>query len=392
MTGKTTRAGGESAESLLAAGAVLPVDTAGAGERAVPLTARTYRHPALDDRPVVRLVDAALGEGEDIALGFLGLAPAAEPAVVGLGPRRPLAFPEWVLVHHPDDGRHALAVVPELQKLAKQARSRPKAALDGHLAVADRFARTLPHFLPTFFEQAARVFQAAGQDAYALQLFNKARKAEAQHGLPVDPARLDEVYAEFVSAKVVSATALAAYAKELAARLPADEALERFCRLALRAATAGVVPSAQSANAVNRLVRAATKAARASAGTKAAKAAAAAAADREAAYLTELLRLPAAAQAPAGWWKAHLPAVTTLAGRDPAVRGGLLDLMPADRDDLAAWLALLTGTGALAGLTDPDVPDPARPHEEDAVDQHPADDRGEQRGHRPDRAVERVGR
>ncbi|MFI0794522.1 hypothetical protein ACH4OY_17830 [Micromonospora rubida] len=381
MTGMTTRSGGDSAASLLAAGAVLPTDTAGAGDRAVPLTARTYRHPALDDRPVVRLVDAALGEGEDIAVGFLGLTPAAEPAVVGLGPRRPLAFPEWVLVHHPADGRHALSVVPELQKLAKQVRSRPKAALDGHQSVADRFARTLPHFLPTFFEQAARVFLAAGQDTYATQLFNKARKAEAQHGLPVDLSRLDEVYVEFAAAKVVSATALAGYAKELSAQLPADEALERFCRLALRAAAAGVVPSTQSANAVNRLVRTATKAATAKAATsKAAKAAAtkattkaaatkaagkagAAVADREAAYLAGMVRLPAAAEAPAGWWKAHLPAWTALAGRDPAIRGSLLDLMPADRDNLVMWLALLADTGALAGLSDPDVPDPARPRD-----------------------------
>ncbi|WP_433532927.1 hypothetical protein ACQPYA_13505 [Micromonospora sp. CA-263727] len=355
MTGMTTRSGKDSAESLLAAGAVLPTDTAGAGGRAVPLTVRSYRHPALDDRPVVRLVDAALGEGEDIAVGFLGLTPGAEPAVVGLGPRRPLAFPEWVLVHHPADGRHALAVAPELQKLAKQARSRPKAALDGHQSLADRFARTLPHFLPTFFEQAARVFLAAGQDAYATQLFNKARRAEAQHGLPVDLNRLDEVYLEFAAAKVVSATALAGHAKALSAQLPADEALERFCRLALRAAAAGVTPSTQSANAVNRLVRNATKAAgKAGAGTVA---------DRAGAYLTELLRLPVAAEAPAGWWTAHLPAVTTLAGRDPAIRGSLLDLMPADQDDLVRWLALLTDTGALTGLFDPDVPDPARPQD-----------------------------
>ncbi|BCL12348.1 hypothetical protein [Micromonospora sagamiensis] len=355
MTGMTTASGENSAESLLAAGAVLPVDTAGAGDRAVPLTARTYRHPALDDRPVVRLVDAALGEGEDMAVGFLGLAPGAEPAVVGLGPRRPLAFPEWVLVHHPADGRHALAVVPELQKLAKQVRSRPKAALDGHQGIADRFASTLPHFLPTFFEQAARVFLAAGQDTYATQLFNKARKAEAQHGLPVDLTRLDEVYLEFASAKVVSATALAGYAKELSAQVPADEALDRFCRLALRAAAAGVVPSAQAATTVNRLVRAATKAA--------GKGGAAVVVDREAAYLTELIRLPVAAEAPAGWWKAHLPAVTALAGRDPAIRGSLLDLMPTDRDDLVTWLALLTDTGALAGLSDPDVPETARPQD-----------------------------
>ncbi|TDC48536.1 DNA-binding protein, partial [Micromonospora sp. KC207] len=349
MTGTTTTAQ-EPVESLLAAGAVLPTGAAGAGDRAVPLTARSYRHPALDDRPVVRLVDAALGEGEDIAVSYLGLAPAAEPAVVGLGPRRPLAFPEWVLVHHPADGRHVLAAVPELRKLAKQARSRPKAALDGYLAVADRFARMLPHVLPTFFEQAAREFLAAGQDTYATQLFNKARRAEAQHGLPIDLTRLDQVHLEFASARVVSGAALAGYARELSAQLPAQEALDRFCRLALRAASAGAVPSTQSATAVNRLVRAAGRAD-------------AAAADRVAAYLTELLRLPAAAEAPAGWWKAHRPAVTALAGRDPAIRGSLLDLMPTEPDNLVPWLALLTDTGALAGLSDADVPAAARPRD-----------------------------
>ncbi|MDG4818766.1 hypothetical protein O7628_25075 [Micromonospora sp. WMMD956] len=348
-TTTSTTAAPPSAESLLAAGAVLPAGTAGAGD-AVPLTARSYRHPVLDDRPVVRLVDAALGEGEDAALAFLGLTPAAEPAVVGLGPRRPLAFPEWVLVHHPADGRHVLAVVPELRKLARQARSRPKAALDGHLAVAERFARTLPHVLPTFFEQAARVFLAAGQDTYATQLFNKARRAEAQHGLPIDLHRLDEVYLEFAAAKVVSGAALAGYARELSAQLPPGEALDRFCRLALRAATAGVAPSTQSATAVNRLARAAGKAD-------------ADAADRVAAYLGELLRLPTVADAPAGWWRAHLPALAALAGRDPAVRGSLLDLMPTDRDDLPSWLVLLTETGALAGLCDPDAPDAARPRD-----------------------------
>ncbi|WP_434739559.1 hypothetical protein [Micromonospora sp. SH-82] len=350
MTETTTASGVDHTESLLAAGAVLPADPGNAGDTAVPLTARTYRHPALGDRAVVRLVDSALGEGEDASVGFLGLEPAAPPVVVGLGPRRPLAFPEWVLVHHPDDGRHALTVLPELQRLTKQARSRPKAALDGYQGVADRFARTLPHVLPTFFEQAARVFLDAGQDTYATQLFNKARKAEAEHGLPIDLDRMDEVYVEFASATVVSASALAGYAKELSAGLPAAEALDRFCRLALRAAAAGVVPSIPSATAVNRLVRAAAK-----------ETGRADAVDREAAYLTALLRLPVTAEAPTGWWKAHRPAMTTLAGRDPAVRGALLDLMPTDRDTVSTWLALLADTGALTGLTEPDLPDVARP-------------------------------
>ncbi|WP_143677129.1 hypothetical protein, partial [Streptomyces scabiei] len=65
-------------EELLTAGGVLPPDTEGAGERAVPLTARTYRHPGLDDRVVVRLVAGELGAAEDLAAGFLGLEQDAE--------------------------------------------------------------------------------------------------------------------------------------------------------------------------------------------------------------------------------------------------------------------------------------------------------------------------
>src|SRR5689334_16570588 len=97
----------EQAAELLQAGAVLPPGTAGAGERAVPLTARTYRHPGLGGRVVVRLVPAELGAAEDQAVGFLGLQPDAEPAEVGLGLRQALGFPEWVLAHHPEDGHHA---------------------------------------------------------------------------------------------------------------------------------------------------------------------------------------------------------------------------------------------------------------------------------------------
>lgn len=119
----------EDAAGLLAAGAILPPGTAVAGERAVSLTARAYRHPALDDRVVVRLTPGELGAAEDAAAGFLGLAPDGEPAEVGLGLRQSLGFPEWVLVHHPKDGHQALALLPELERAAKQVKSRPKAAL-----------------------------------------------------------------------------------------------------------------------------------------------------------------------------------------------------------------------------------------------------------------------
>ncbi|MFF4173328.1 DNA-binding protein [Streptomyces sp. NPDC001744] len=335
--------GARDGADLLRAGAVLPAGTGGAGASAVELTARTYRHPALgDDRVVVRLAAAELGPAEDLAAGFLGLEPHGEPAVVGLGHRRELGFPEWVLVHHPEDGHHALAVVPELDRLARQARTRPKAALDACHELAGRLASAVPHFLPVFYEQAARVFLGVDNTTYAGQLFARARTSEAQHGLPVDEDRLDAVFLEFALAGALPVKVLAGYGKDLAARLAPAEAYERFRRLCVRRTAGGLAPSAQVTAELRRLARAA--------GLSAAEA--------EQDYLTDLLPLPATLRAAEGWWKTHRAALTALARRVPAVRGTLLGMMPASDDAGPGelWLDVLTESGADAGLTDADAP------------------------------------
>lgn len=332
---------------LLAAGAVLLPDTEGAGERAVPLTARTYRHPGLDDRLVVRLVAAELGTAEDLAAGFLGLEPVGDPDVVGLGLRASLGFPEWVLVHHPEDGHHALAVVPELERTARRVESKPKAALDAYQGLAAQLAAALPHFLPTFYEQAGRDFLAADNPTYAAQMFTRARRAEVEHGLPIDEERLDAVFLEFALAGALPVKVLSGYARELAARVPADEALRRFTRLCVRRTAGGLPPSAQMTNDLRRLAKGAGEAAE----------------TVELGYVAEVLELPATARAAAGWWKAHRPAIVTLAGQRPDVRGTLLNLMPAsdDAELPEIWLEMLEASGATAALLDPaGVPEEAR--------------------------------
>ncbi|MCU7826307.1 DNA-binding protein [Kitasatospora sp. DSM 101779] len=336
----------EQAAELLQAGAVLPPGTAGAGERAVPLTARTYRHPGLDGRIVVRLVPAELGAAEDQAVGFLGLEPDAEPAEVGLGLRQALGFPEWVLAHHPEDGHHALGIVPELERIAKQAASRPKAALEAYQQLAERLAEAVPHFLPTFYEQAGRVFLGAENSQFAAQMFARARKAEAQHGLALDEQRLDAVFLEFALAGALPVKVLSGYAKELSARVPAAEAFDRFRRLCVRRTAGGLEPSAVMATDLRRLARAA------GADPEAA----------EAAYLDELLALPATLRAAAGWWKRHRDALVAL-GRTPSARGRLLDLMPTGYDpELSGlWLDVLVESGAAAGLYDDAAPSEERP-------------------------------
>ncbi|MET9661654.1 DNA-binding protein [Streptomyces sp. NPDC006510] len=335
------------ARELLEAGAVLPPGTEGAAERAVPLTARAYRHPGLEGRTVVRLVAAELGAAEDRAAGYLGLAPQGEPTEVGLGLRQALGFPEWVLAHHPQDGHRALDVVPELDRAAQQARSRPKAAVDAFLELAGRLAVSVPHFLPTFFEQAGRVFLGVDNPTYAAQMFTRARKAEAEHGLRIDEKRLDEVFLEFALAGVLPVKALSGYARELPARVPAEDALRRFVRMCVRRTAGGLPPSAQTAADLRRLAKAAGQDADAV----------------EQAYLTELLGLPATPRAATGWWKAHRRALVALARREPGVRGTLLNVMPQgeDRELPGLWLEILEESGAAAGLADEELPEEERP-------------------------------
>ncbi|WP_405420485.1 DNA-binding protein [Streptomyces erythrochromogenes] len=335
-------------ELLLQAGAVLPNGTTGAGAGAVDLTARTYRHPGLDeDRVVVRLAAAELGAAEDLAAGFLGLVrDEGEPPVVGLSRRQALGFPEWVLVHHPEDGHHALAVVPELDRIARQAKTKPKAALDACTELADRLAASVPHFLPLFHEQAARIFLAVENTTYAAQLFGRARTAEAQHGLAVDEDRLDSVFLEFALAGALPVKVLAGYGKALAVRVSPAEAYERFRRLCVRRTAGGLPPSAQAAAELRRLARTAGLT-----GT-----------EPEQDYLAELLPLPATLRAALGWWKAHRGALVALARRVPAVRGTLLGLTPpgGDVDLIDLWLDVLEESGATAGLADGTLPEEER--------------------------------
>lgn len=331
---------GEDMEELLRAGAVLPPGTIGAGDRAVPMVTQTYRHPALDGRVVVRLVPAEDAGGQ--GAGFLGLEPEGEPVEVGVGQHRAMGFPEWVLVHRPSDGHLAMSLVEEMDKVARTVRTRGKRARAAYEAIGERLSRSVPHFLPTFYEQAGRVFLATGQTAYASQMFVNARKAETAYALPFDEARMDAVFLEFALADAVPTKILSSYAKGLSSRVPAATAFRHLRGLFVRLAAHGVPPSSASVTDLRRLMKAV-------AGKNALA--------EETAYLREMLPLPGTAKAPPAWWKAHRAALTELA-REPAVRGMLLGLLPEqwEREELPQWLDLLERTGATSGLCDATLP------------------------------------
>ncbi|MGW6202971.1 hypothetical protein ACWF9B_04890 [Streptomyces sp. NPDC055089] len=329
------------AAALLDAGAILPAATTDRDD-ADALTARTYTHTALGDRPVVRLVPGTLGEAEDLALEFLGLARTAEAPVVGQVRRETLGFPAWALVNDPANGHHALALVKDIERLGRQAGTRAGAAKEGFDALGTRLGRAVPHFLPTYYEQVARLFLQAENTSYAATFFGKAREAERVHGLTVDEDRQRAVFLEFAFSGALTVKALRQYVRDLVARLAPADAWAQYRRLLVERCAAGMPPYAALPQDVRALVKAAGL-------------------DREAAehdLVADLIGSPGVVRAPASFWTAYRSALVALARRDAAVRARLLGFFPEsfsesgrDSDGESGWLALLAEAGVEDLLT-----------------------------------------
>ncbi|WP_433448720.1 hypothetical protein ACQPXS_09295 [Streptomyces sp. CA-142005] len=325
--------------ALLDAGAVLPPGST-VREDADSLTVRTYTHPALDGRQVVRLVPGTLGEAEDLALEFLGLAREPEAPEVGQVRRETLGFPAWALVNDPANGHHALALVKDVERLARQAKSRPGAAKEGFEALGERLGRAVPHFLPTFYEQAARVFLEHENTTYAAAFFGKAREAERVHALAVDEERQRAVFLEFAFAGALTVKALKEHVRDLAGRLEPAAAWAQFRQLIVERCAAGMPPYASLPQDARGLI----------------KAAGLSRVTEECALVADLIASPAAVRAPRSFWTAYRAVLPVLAEERPEIRLRLLEIMPEglgrDAEDEEFWLTLLAETGADRLLTD----------------------------------------
>ncbi|MCC9311866.1 hypothetical protein LN042_33210 [Kitasatospora sp. RB6PN24] len=335
-------------ERLLDAGAVLQVGAVTAADgldsTVDVLTARSYRHPGLDGRTVVRLVPGALGPAEDLALEFLDLIPLGEPVEVGQVRQEALGFPAWALVHDPANGHHALAVVKEMERLARQIKSKPGNAKDGFEELAVRLGRAVPHFLPTYCEQVGRIFLEQGNQTYAATFFGKAREAERTFNLEIDEERLRAVFLEFALGGALTVKALRQYVKDLAGRLDALTAWQRFRQLCAERSAAGMAPYAGIAEDARLLIK---------------KAAGLDQREQERILLRELLSSPAIGRSPAAVWKSWRGTLIELARGDEAVRARLLEILPTppgSKDHATTdqeWLKILRESGAELLLTDP---------------------------------------
>ncbi|WP_238011797.1 hypothetical protein KZZ52_13090 [Dactylosporangium sp. AC04546] len=349
-------------EALLDAGAVLLPGAEAVADTVDTLTTRTYRHPVLGERSVVRLVPRTLGPAEDLTMEFLGFAAPEEVAEVGVVRQQALGFPAWALVHDPANGHHALALVKDIERLSRVAKSRIGPARDGFNELGERLARSVPHFLPTFYEEAARAFLVADSTTYAATMFGKAREAERLFALTIDEERQHTVFLEFALAGALTAKALSAHARDLAGRSAPTVAYERFRRLCVERTLGGMPPYAQMHVDLRRLAKAAKVGE-----------------EDEERLIAELLEAPSILRAPGGFWTAYRPALIRLARRDPQVRGQLLGIFPRECPG-DVWLDILDESGASDSLTGPagSVPAGAEPSDGPAgwlsrLDKHRAD-------------------
>ncbi|MBI5609827.1 MAG: hypothetical protein HY902_13225, partial [Deltaproteobacteria bacterium] len=318
--------------ALLQAGALLPlhVQTDGADQ----LAAHTFAHPALTD-PVIRLIPEGLVAGGDAEMEALGFAKQGATPPLALTRRRAPGFPGWALLHDPKNARYALAVVQELKKAARRMESKPGHAKDALVAIAQKLGRSTPHFLPSYWEECARLFLTAGNRTYAAQCFEKARESERQYGLQVVEEVRAEAFLEFALAGALTAKSLAAYGKSLLESQEKGKAFEAFAHLCLKRTLGGMPPWAGMAKDLRGLA----KAAKLDPDTE------------ELRFITQVLHAPALVRAPAEVWKAWQAPLKKLCATRPETVQQLLDLWPKPQkvSDEAAfaeqWSALLVDCG-----------------------------------------------
>ncbi|MBK7402638.1 MAG: hypothetical protein IPJ34_42025 [Myxococcales bacterium] len=325
--------------SLVRAGAIVPLGAAlPEGERTGSVSARRYEHPALPGRALVRLVPDPIAAGIDAEMDVLGFAPPTVSAPLGNQRYRALGFPGWALVNDPKHARFALDVMKDFKKAAARAKSKPGHARDAFVEIGDRLARSVPHFLPSFWEEAGRAFLAEDASSFAAQCFEKARTAEREHALTVDEDLRSSVYLEFALAGAVAAKSFSGYAKELEKSYGAPAAYARFRELAVRRTLGGLPPWAGMAKDLRALAKAAKLDLVA----------------EDAKVVAELLEAPTIARAPGDFWSTYRAAIVELARRDAKVRQRVRHLFPKPSSGAQGfvddWLAVLEECGALAAL------------------------------------------
>lgn len=284
------------------------------------LFAQRFEHPALPGRTFVRVVEETIAPAIDVEMNVLGFTSTSERTRVGTAQRRALGFPTWALVHRPQDARFALEITRDLRKAAHRAKTKPGHARDAFAELAQKLERTVPAFLPSFWEEAARCFVHNGNAAFAMQSFEKARAAERAFELKVDEDERSEAYLELALAGAVGDKALTKYAEDLVAAYGAKEGERRFRELCVARVSGGLPPQTGLAKTLRKLATDAKRDPDL--------------ADEE--LVLAVIDSPALARAPIDFWTSYQPVLRRVVAKHPAAKDRLVGLFPKPRGALKA--------------------------------------------------------
>ncbi|QDU49517.1 hypothetical protein [Gimesia panareensis] len=323
----------------LAAGGLLPAKTKTDKATTESIVARTYHHPALNGRAVVRLASDRLGEAEDLAMDFLGFETPEVSKPVAVQQRRILSFAAWALINDPDNARYALDLVKQMKKVARRAKSKPGHAWDSYTEIAQELGRSARHFLPPYWEEVGRTYKDLGNQTYAGRALSKSLEAERVHALESDRERRRDVVLEFALSGCLAGKALSEYSSDLQDQYPPKEAFEIFRDLCTRRTRGGMAPWASLAKDFMKMAKAADLNA-----------------DEELeSWLESVVEAPAMGRVSQQFWKSCSKHCERIVARSPAFAIGLLQLTkPADdyydNDKTDVWLDLLDRWGVLEYL------------------------------------------
>ncbi|WP_286762794.1 MULTISPECIES: DNA-binding protein [Rhodopirellula] len=289
-------------DAQLAAGGMVHVNSKVDANATEKVVARRYTGAALGDQVVVRLSADRLGPAEDLAMEYLGLQPDGESKPIALRSRQAMGFASWALLTHPESAKDALALVKRIKAAARKAKSKPGHAMDSFVEMAGELNRSVRHFLPPFWEEAARIYKDLGNTTYAGRAIGKALEAERVHALDVDPHRRRDAVLEFTLSGCLSGKALSEYTRDLANQFAPEEAFETLMDLMVRRTMGGMPPMATAAKDLAKFAKSAGKDA-----------------DEEVdSFLENVISSPAMSRASMQFWKSVKKNVARLVAADDA--------------------------------------------------------------------------
>jgi hypothetical protein len=327
------------AGAFLPPGSPLPAD-----EPVDTLEARIYRHPALGDRPVVRLCLSSLGAGSDATMGVIGFGAPEVKGGLGIGKRQALGFPEAVLVSAPEHAPLTLKLVKFLKKTDKQMRNSPgnaKVAIEAEARSAD----AAPVILCSFYEEVGRMFVEAGNMTYAATFFGKARDVERTYALDVDEGRRRDAFVEFALSGALTNKVMTEYARDLITRHGEAIAYDYFYDLCVRRTLGGSPPSSEMVKQLRRMIK--------GAGLKQQ--------DEDNRFIEAVWESPSLAKAAPAFWEIYADTFVAFAKTRPEVANHLLHLFPEPtqgkrHEFYVLWLDILERAGLLAAALDHPAP------------------------------------